>query len=176
MLPCRAHRHGSPPASKFPGTRTSGPFQTVEIVADDPPDRVRVNTVISMVKYISETSDRLPRLLRRQRFGITLQSPSGFADDQERVQDRVKRLLVSAESREIEPRCEPLDADDIVEDVLEAAGAPSEGKHGLFFDGAPQPLLADRLGHDIDRASEDIADASGQRLELAEILKAAGRG
>src|SRR5271165_4221855 len=105
MLPCRAHRHGSPPASKFPGTRTSGPFQTVEIVADDPPDRVRVNTVISMVKYISETSDRLPRLLRRQRFGITMQSPSGLADDQEQVQDRVKRLLVSAESREIEPYC-----------------------------------------------------------------------
>ncbi len=72
----------------------------MKIVAHDPPDRARVNTVISVAKYISETSDRLPRLLGRQRLGITLQSPGGFADDQERVQDRVKRLLVSAESLE----------------------------------------------------------------------------
>jgi hypothetical protein len=52
----------------------------------------------------------------------------------------------------------------------------SEAKHGLFLDGAPQPLRADRFGYNIDMASEDIADASGQRIEVAEIRKAPGRG
>ena len=53
-------------------------LQTAKIVADDPPDRVRINTVIRVAKYLSETSDRLPRLLGRQRLGIALQSPGGL--------------------------------------------------------------------------------------------------
>jgi hypothetical protein len=117
-----------------------------------------------MSKDVSETSDRLPRLLWHQLFGVPLQPPSGFADDQERVQDCVKRLLVSAECFEIEPRREPLDAGDIVEMSWNRPARRSEGKHGLFLDGAPQPLRADRFGYNIGMASEDIADASGQRV------------
>jgi hypothetical protein len=110
---CRQH-YGSPPPFKISQRPFDRRFQTAEIVAHDPPDRVRVDTIGGVSKDVSETSDRLPRLLWRQRFGVPLQSPSSFADDQERVQDRVKRLLVLAECFEIEPRREPLDADDIV--------------------------------------------------------------
>jgi hypothetical protein len=45
-------------------------LQTAEIVAHDPPDRVRVDTIGGVSKDVSETSDRLPRLLCRQRFGV----------------------------------------------------------------------------------------------------------
>jgi hypothetical protein len=62
---------------------TYGLFQTIEIIASNPPDHACVNAVISVTKYISETADRLPRLLGRQRFGIALQSASGFADNQQ---------------------------------------------------------------------------------------------
>jgi len=87
----------------------------------------------------------------------------------------VKRRLILAECLEIEPRRETLDAGDIVEDILDRRVRLSEGKHGLFLDGALQPLRADRLCDDIDRASEDIADASDKRIEATEIREAAIR-
>jgi len=52
----------------------------------------------------------------------------------------------------------------------------SEGTHGLLLDGTPEPLRADRLGYDIDWATEDFADASGQRIKATEIRKAPGCG
>jgi hypothetical protein len=41
------------------------------------------------------------------------------------------------------------------------------------FSTTPQTVRADRFGYNIDLASEDIADASGQRVQAAEIRKTA---
>jgi hypothetical protein len=96
----------------------------VEIFVDDTPDRVRVDIVIGMTKNIPEALDRLPRLLGRQRFGVASQFPSGFTDNQQRVEDGIEGLFASAEALEVEPCGKPLDTGDIVADIGEPADMP----------------------------------------------------
>ncbi len=88
-----------------------------EVVLNDPPNDARVNAVISMTQYVPEASDALPRLIGRKRLGLVSQPPGGLADDQERVQNGVKSLLVLGKTMSIKPCRKPLYSGDILKDV-----------------------------------------------------------
>lgn len=82
-------------------------------------------------------------------------------------------LFVRGERLEIEAAGEALDTRDVVENVLEVANPRSERKRRLALDALAQPVLADRLGDDIDGAPKDLAQALRQVSEAAEIGEAA---
>jgi len=120
-----------------------------EVVLDDPPNDARVNAVISMTQYVAETSDALPRLIRRKRLGLVSQPPSSL----------VNRSIRSIFSRISANLCICL----------------SEGKRRISLDDAPQPLLANWLSHNIHLAAEYLLKALRERVQLAKIGKAALR-
>ena len=120
---------------------------------DDLPNNARVNAVISMTQHVAEAADALPRLIGRKRLGLVSQPPSSLADDQERVQDGVKCLLVSGKTISIKPCREPLYSIDILKESANLCICFSEDKRRISLDSAPQPLLANRLTHNIDRAA-----------------------
>jgi hypothetical protein len=84
---------------------------------DDPPNNARVNAVTSVTQHVAEAADALPRLIGRNRLGLVSQPPSSLADDQERVQDGLKCLLVSGKTIGIKPCREPLYSIDILKDI-----------------------------------------------------------
>ena len=128
-------------------------IQMGEVVLDDLPNNARVNAVISMTQHVAETADALPRLIGRKRLGLVSQPPSSLADDQERVQDGVKCLLVSGKTISIKPCREPLYSIDILKDIgkslyllfrrqaphlarWRAAAAPCEPAHSQYRPGS----------------------------------------
>src|SRR6266446_8754365 len=124
-------------------------IQMGEVVLDDPPNDARVNAVISMTQYVAETSDALPRLIRRKRLGLVSQPPSSL----------VNRSIRSIFSRISANLCICL----------------SEGKRRISLVDAPQPLLVNWLRHNIDRAAEYLLKALRERVQPAEIGKASVR-
>ncbi len=89
------------------------------------------------------------------------------------MQDGVKCLLVSGKTISIKPCREPLYSIDILKESANLCICFSEDKRRISLDSAPQPLLANRLTHNIDRAAEYLLKALRQRVQLTEIRKAA---
>ena len=70
-----------------------------------------------MTQYVPETSDALPWLVRRKPLSLVPQPPRSLADYQQRVQNGVKRLLVSGKTICVKPCREPLYSIDILKDI-----------------------------------------------------------
>jgi hypothetical protein len=70
-----------------------------------------------MTQYVPQTSDALPRLIRRKPLSLISQPPRSLADHKQGVQNGVKSLLVLGKTMSIKPCRKPLYSGDILEDV-----------------------------------------------------------
>ena len=83
------------------------------------PDNAKVEIIITMTKVVADAADVGPWLIGPQDLGLCAQAVGCLADGQHGILHRENDLLVAAEGIEIHAGDEPLDASDIVEDVLQ---------------------------------------------------------
>lgn len=115
-----------------------------------------------MAQHIAQRPYGLPRLIRGGPFRLAAQPARRLAYDQQGMKDCKNRLLIVGKGPEIQARRESLYPPTFSRMSSRRRISFSEGKDRLFLDLSPQPLLADRLGDEIDRTTENVAQALDQ--------------